>query len=158
MDIAQCTMLWSTCLSQAKQDWTATVIKKVFCGKSSLVAKGYACLECALRAQIHYLLRHGVVKIELFDGDQRERSDCAEICSFEIVTRFFFQFYFVVFWPYSRSSYHYLKVSLQIQLSFSTLTALNSCGLFFAMLQNIPSCISKNIILWMLKCCLYIIF
>lgn len=54
MDVAQHTILCWTCLSQAKQDWTETVIKKVICGKFSFVVKRYACLEHALRAQIHY--------------------------------------------------------------------------------------------------------
>lgn len=54
MDIAQHTMLCWTCLCQAKQDWIETVIKKVICGKSSFVVKGYACLEYALKAQNHY--------------------------------------------------------------------------------------------------------
>lgn len=43
MDTEQHTVLcW---IFQAKQDWLKAVIKKVICGKSSFVVKGYACLE-----------------------------------------------------------------------------------------------------------------
>jgi len=40
MDVAQHIVLCWTCLSQAKQGWTETVIKKMVCGKAFICCQG----------------------------------------------------------------------------------------------------------------------
>lgn len=86
------------------------MIRKVICGKSSFVVKGYACSENTLRAEIHYWLSRGGLSLELLDVKQRGYSDCAGICSFEILGRLllFFSILGIL------TIFHYLKVSVQI--------------------------------------------